>query len=279
MSAGPLRLGGVPEHFNLPWRLALESGALADLDLVWTDQPGGTGQMLDALAEGTLDVVSILTEGTVGAIAGGLAATIVQVYVASPLQWGVHVPASSAFATVDDLDPAVVGAGGPRYAISRRRSGSHLMALIQTHRQGWPIEESQLVEVRDLAGARAAFAAGDADVFLWDRFMTQPLVDAGEFRRVGVEPTPWPSFVIAARDEALLGRTLAVGCVIDAVVAEATALHDRPGIVDELVERYGIPATAARSWLEVTEFAPRAAFDPAVAADTLALLHAAGWTD
>ena len=66
----PLRLGGVPEHFNLPWHLALESGALGDIEATWEDQYGGTGQMLSGLEDGSLDVVSILTEGTVAAIAG-----------------------------------------------------------------------------------------------------------------------------------------------------------------------------------------------------------------
>ncbi|MEZ5342051.1 MAG: hypothetical protein R2706_11565 [Acidimicrobiales bacterium] len=46
-----LRLGGVPEHYNLPWHLALASAELADLDLDWTDQLGGTGQMLSGLED------------------------------------------------------------------------------------------------------------------------------------------------------------------------------------------------------------------------------------
>lgn len=71
---------------------------------VWEDQFGGTGEMLGKLESGDLDVVSILTEGTVAAIDGGLAATIVQVYVASPLQWGVHVPAASDIESEEELN-------------------------------------------------------------------------------------------------------------------------------------------------------------------------------
>ena len=55
MADGPLKLGGVPEHFNLPWHLAMESPACADLDLSWEDQPGGTGEMLTKLEQGQLD--------------------------------------------------------------------------------------------------------------------------------------------------------------------------------------------------------------------------------
>jgi len=48
-----LRIGGVPEHFNLPWRLAIESGALNDMGLSceWQDFPSGTGSMVNAFAE------------------------------------------------------------------------------------------------------------------------------------------------------------------------------------------------------------------------------------
>jgi sulfonate transport system substrate-binding protein len=43
-----LRVGGVPEHFNLPWHLALEQGLFAKrgLDLTWIDVPNGTGAMV-----------------------------------------------------------------------------------------------------------------------------------------------------------------------------------------------------------------------------------------
>ena len=115
----------------------------AGVEATWTDQPGGTGAMIAALAAGEVDVVSILTEGTVAAIADGLAATIVQTYVASPLQWGVHVPAGSDLTEIDDC-------AGRRVAISRRLSGSHLMAHVQADRHGWQLEESRFVLVGGL---------------------------------------------------------------------------------------------------------------------------------
>lgn len=270
--SGLLRLGGVPEHFNLPWHLALESGALGDIEATWEDQYGGTGQMLAALEEGDLDIVSILTEGTVAAIAGGLPVTIVQVYVQTPLQWGIHVPAASHIEDLDQLE-------GQRIAISRFRSGSHLMAFVQADRLGWTIADEQFVVVGGLEGARTALAAAEAEQFLWDRFMTEPLVAAGEFRRIGLEPSPWPSFVIAVRNDVLLERTTEVGIVVDQVVAQANDLHSKAGIVDTLAERYGLTAAGAAAWLEATAFAPRSAFDPEIATSTLATLRRAGFTD
>ncbi len=270
MADDPLRLGGVPEHFNLPWHLALDSPALADVDAVWTDQPGGTGEMLAGLEDGTLDLVSILTEGTVSAIVDGLAAVIIQVYVSSPLQWGVFVPAESTLTTEDQLE-------GRPIAISRFRSGSHLMAYVQADRHGWRLDDGQFVVTGGLDGAREAFAAGKAEVFLWDRFMTRPLVDAGEFRQLGVEPSPWPSFVLAASTEAIIGRTAEVGRIVDAVVAEATSLHGRPDIGETIAERYGLRPDVAAEWLATTSFGPREPFDPSIGDDVLHTLTAAGF--
>jgi hypothetical protein len=41
-----IRVGGVDEHFNLPWKLAIEAGAFETLgvSVVWQDCPGGTGE-------------------------------------------------------------------------------------------------------------------------------------------------------------------------------------------------------------------------------------------
>lgn len=265
-----LRLGGVPEHVNLPWHLAMASDDLADLPLSWTDQPGGTGEMLSGLAAGTLDVVSILTEGTVAAVADGLAVTIMQVYVSSPLQWGVFVPARSGVVNEADL-------ADRRIAISRPRSGSHLMAFVLAQKHRWQLTDDQFVVAGTLEGARAAFAAGEAEVFLWDQFMTRYLVDAGEFRQVGVLPTPWPPFVIAARSETLWGRTAEVGRVIDAVVTEALGLHGRPEAVDLLCRRYELSADSARNWLAATAFGPRKAWDPSLSSQILGQLVNAGF--
>jgi len=74
-----LRIGGVPEHFNLPWQLALEQDVFSALNIQvsWTYFAGGTGVMTEALQEGDLDVALMLTEGCVSAFHRGLDARIV----------------------------------------------------------------------------------------------------------------------------------------------------------------------------------------------------------
>lgn len=270
MTDQPLKLGGVPEHFNLPWHLAMESPELADLAITWEDQPGGTGQMLAKLESGELDVASILTEGTVSAISKGLPVTMLQVYVSSPLQWGVFVPPSSDYLTVDDLE-------GAKVAISRFNSGSHLMAFIQAQQHGWKIDEEQFVVVGNLDGAVESFAKRETDLFLWERHMTRPLVEAGAFRQLGILETPWPSFVIAARNDVLTGRTTEVGRVIDAVTAQAVGLHDLPNIAELISSRYRLQPDTAESWLASTTFVPRSAMDDSIAGTVLDTLASAGF--
>src|SRR5690606_30497387 len=98
--------------------------------------------------------------------AGGF--RIVSFYTDSPLIWGLHVPAVSALQTVEDVR-------GRRYAISRRGSGSHIMAYVHARERGWPVDALELVAVGNLKGAIDAFSAGTADVFFWEKFMTKPL--------------------------------------------------------------------------------------------------------
>ena len=74
--------------------------------------------MIRGLETGSLDVAILLTEGITKAILQGLDVKIIQVYVTTPLHWGIHVPFHSDIQTMDDLK-------GQTFAISREGSGSH----------------------------------------------------------------------------------------------------------------------------------------------------------
>ena len=77
-----LKIGGVPEHFNLPWRMAIEEGRFRkeEIHLHWSDMGGGTGQMIRGLETGSLDIAVLLTEGITKAVLQGLNAKIIQTY-------------------------------------------------------------------------------------------------------------------------------------------------------------------------------------------------------
>ena len=159
----PIRIAGVPEHFNLPWHLALEEGAFISrgIDLVWTEVPEGTGKMAGMLKAGETDLAVILTEGFVRAVSAGTPAVIAQEYIASPLLWGIHVAHASPYREEEGLQ-------GKTAAISRLGSGSHLMAFVHAREKEWPLEDLAFEVVHTLEGAVEALTAGNADYFMWE---------------------------------------------------------------------------------------------------------------
>jgi ABC-type nitrate/sulfonate/bicarbonate transport system substrate-binding protein len=244
-----LKVGGVPEHFNLPWHLAIESGAFSErgLNVVYKDYPGGTGALTRALQAKELDVAVVLTEGIVQAILRGNPSRIIKTYVQSPLIWGIHVPAKSGLQNVEDMQ-------GKRYAISRFGSGSHLMAIVDTVQRGWEADQLNFVKIGNLTGARAAFAAGEADVFLWEKFMTKPYVDNGEFRRIGETTTPWPCFMIAARNERIRRSSKALKAMIEVISKTCSDLMKNKNAVPMIAERYGLQEEDVAVWFSKTKW-------------------------
>jgi len=252
-----LKIGGVPEHFNLPWHLAAEAGVpeRIGIRLTWRDYPDGSGAMAAALRAGELDAALLLTEGAVAGVANGGGFRIASLYTESPLIWGIHVPAASRFMAVADIR-------GARYAISRLGSGSHLMACVHARSQGWPVDALELVTVRNLAGAVEAFAAEAADVFFWEKFMTKPLVDAGRFRRVGEFLAPWPAFVLCVADGIGAPQRAALRELLAAVLDEAKTLAARPDAPVVIGQRYTLEPTDVAEWLRATRWAHEVAIEP-----------------
>jgi ABC-type nitrate/sulfonate/bicarbonate transport system substrate-binding protein len=251
-----LKVGGVPEHFNLPWHLGLEAGVpqRIGVGLTWRDYPDGSGAMAAALRAGELDAALLLTEGAVAGVANGGGFTIASLYTESSLIWGIHVPAGSRFMHVADVR-------GARYAISRLGSGSHLMAFVHARSQGWPVDNLELVTVRNLAGAVDAFAAAAADVFFWEKFMTKPLVDAGRFRRVGEFLAPWPAFVLCVADGVGAAQRVALRKLLAAVLDEAKTLAARPDAPATIGQRYSLEPADVAAWLRATRWAREVAIE------------------
>ena len=166
-----VKIIGVPEHFNLPWHLAIDEGAFEErgIDLTWTDIPEGTGKMCELLKNKETDLAIILTEGIVKSITEGNKVKIIQEYIASPLLWGIHVDANSPYKSLEELKNTIA-------AISRFGSGSHLMAYLQAKQMGWETEKLKFNLVNNLKGAVESLTTAKADYFMWERFTTKPLV-------------------------------------------------------------------------------------------------------
>lgn len=244
-----IKIAGVPEHFNLPWHLCIDNGEFESIgiNLEWTDVPEGTGKMCQMLRDGSTDIAVILTEGIVKDINAGNPSKIVQVYVESPLIWGIHVNAKSKFKSIADLD-------NTRIAISRYGSGSQLMAYVNANNQGWKTDNLQFEVVNTIDGAVEALRNGTADYFMWERFMTKPLVDKGIFRRVGDCPTPWPCFVIAVRDEVLKKHSTTIAQILEVINLTTQEFKDIPNIDITLASRYHQKMEDIREWLSLTEW-------------------------
>jgi ABC-type nitrate/sulfonate/bicarbonate transport system substrate-binding protein len=244
-----LKIVGVPEHFNLPWHLCLENGEFEkeNIDLQWTDVPEGTGKMCQMLRDGTADIAVILTEGIIKDIVNGNPSKIVQVYVESPLIWGIHVAAHSTFQNLADLENS-------KAAISRLGSGSQLMAYVNAKNQGWDTSKLQFEIVNTLDGGVTALTEGRADYFMWERFMTKPLVDKGIFRRLADCPTPWPCFVIAVREEVLDKQPEIINRLLEIINAKTQNFKGIPNIVNLLATTYNQKTEDIEEWLSLTNW-------------------------
>ena len=244
-----IKIAGVPEHFNLPWHLAIDNKAFEkqNINLQWTDIPEGTGKMCQMLRSGETDIAVILTEGIIKDINAGNPSKIVQTYVETPLIWGIHVGANSDYKTIDDLK-------NTKAAISRLGSGSQLMAYVNADNQGWDTNNLQFEIVNTIDGAVEALTNGTADYFMWERFMTKPLVDKGIFRKVADCPTPWPCFVIAVRDEVLMNQPEAIQTILQIINHTTLNFKTIPNIDQLLAEKYHQKQDDIQEWLALTEW-------------------------
>jgi sulfonate transport system substrate-binding protein len=270
-----LRVGGVEEPFNLPWVLAFEDEAFASLgiEVTFTNYAGGTGALVGALEVGMIDLATLLTEGGVTAIGRGSKIRLHSAFVTSPLRWGIHIAAKAKQKKITELE-------GKKFAISRFGSGSELMAYELADQRGWTLKDSQFVVVGGVEGAIQALPKRKAHIFLWERFVTAPLVKQGVFKRIGEIPTPWPSFYTAARPRLLdIDREL-----IDQVVAimlgyAAELKADPERAIDMIVERYGMERRDARSWLNDVEWPSSAFVDTDVLASVIERMTGLGRID
>ncbi|MET2985668.1 substrate-binding domain-containing protein [Aureibaculum conchae] len=247
-----ITIGGVPEHFNLPWHLAIENHKFKNkgIDLQWKEFPGGTGAMCSALRDGSIDAAVILTEGIIKDIIAGNPSKIVKVYVNSPLLWGIHVAKSSNFYSVAALENA-------RIAISRYGSGSHLMAKVNAVKQGFNIDQLEYVPIKNLDGGVNALTNSNADYFMWEHFMTKPYVDNGTFRRIDNIETPWPCFVIAVRNSTLEDESEAIKTIIKVINKQLDYFEnalENEQLIRLFSKRYQLQIEDVKTWLSLTKW-------------------------
>ncbi|WP_154222821.1 substrate-binding domain-containing protein [Marinicella rhabdoformis] len=266
-----LRIGGVPEHYNLPWHMALKSGELEakGIKAEWTDFYEGTGGMIQAIKNEELDMAILLTEGAISGISRSANYKIVSFYTDSPIIWGIHVPAESDIHDVNEIYHH-------RYAISRYGSGSHLMPYVHARQQDWPVHKLQFRVINNLDGARLAFKEEKADVFFWEKFTTKPYVDSGEFRRIGECPTPWSCFVVVASQQTLALHADKVKALLETAFGQAQKLTADPDKVEKIAQLYDLKSEDVAEWLSYTKWSASIDLKEGVLNDTTETLKDLG---
>ena len=250
METKTIRLGGVPEHFNLPIHLAIEDGSfeISGVNLEWTTFKGGTGQMTKSLRNSEVDACILLTEGIITDIIAGNKCRIISGYINTPLIWGVHTGAKNQLEHHSEIYDK-------QYAISRFGSGSHLMAIVDATVNDKKISKEQFRIIKNLDGALESLKELSSDVFYWEKYTTKPYVDSGRLRRIGDFITPWPCFMIAATDEVIKQKP-------DALIRMLSTIHDSCNkfmqtndSIPLVAERYGQKLKDVERWYHATEWA------------------------
>ncbi len=244
-----IRIAGVPEHFNLPWQLALQHGLFAkdNINLEWQYNDAGTGAMVKDLKEGNIDMAVLLTEGAISAIINGLEAKIIKQYISSPLIWGIHTGKNSNINNTRTLNEC-------NYAISRKGSGSHLMAMIDAEIRGFKISENKLKLVENLKGAIPELNSNNNTVFYWEKYTTKPIVDKGLLNRIGEFVTPWSCFQIVATNNILNRQFYDIEKILRTMNFVCKQFMQADNSIDLVLNEFEMLPQDAHSWFYSTEW-------------------------
>ena len=108
--------------------------------------------------------------------------------------------------------------------------------------------------VGDVYGGLWALENREAQVFLWEKYTTQPYVDQKKCRRVGEIYTPWPSFVIAARNDVIKNHPEQLKKVIEVIQKRSSMVKQSDNTSEIISWRYNLDLQQVNSWLEQTDW-------------------------
>ena len=263
---------GADVHFTALY-VARERGLLA-LDtspVAWAEYPGGSGDVARALADGRAGIGVALTDSLILARIHGAALRLVGTFVTSPLRWLVLVPVASPARGAGDLRGATFG-------ITRAGGGAHTTLRSYAHTMGW--QEGHDYTVTPLGSLDAlvrALGDGSIDAFLWESLTVKRLLDAGTARAVGTVVPPWPSFSVAASEEAIARHPDAVHGVLRALLQAGAIVASDPDATAALTARqYALSLRDARDWLAHVAYSEDGALSRGAIEAAVSALHQAG---
>ena len=152
------------------------------------------------------------------------------------------------------------------------------MSFVLADKHGWLSSDTAPFEhavIGDFKSLRAAVNEEDkADFFMWEHFTTKKYYDNGELKRIGEIYTPWPSWMIAARDPTdkrleVLAQKLDQGV--------QWYLENSEEAVEHITSTMEYSAQDARDWMQTVKFAKNVrGVDLHVIENTVSILQKAG---
>jgi sulfonate transport system substrate-binding protein len=254
-----LRVGGVPEHFNLPWHLGIENKIFenAGVQIEWITYSGGTGQMTAALRNDEVDICVVLTEGIIADIVKGNPSKIISKYLNTPLIWGVFSGANNPINYYGEIYDKT-------YAVSRFGSGSHLMPIVDALFKAKTLQKKQFQIVNNLAGALASLSNNESDVFYWEKYTTKPYVDQDILKCLGEFITPWPCFVIAATEKVIATKPKALEKMLKTLYFINKQFMTSIDSIEQVSQRYDQELEDVRNWFHSTEWTSNDEISPKI---------------
>jgi len=244
--------------------------------------PGGTGQITAALANNEIDIAIALTDALIAGIANGRTDyKLVGSYVSTPLNWAVVTGVKSRYKSIADLRGTTIG-------ISRLGSGSQTMAYVMALNHNWfdtkidePAPNLEFRVNNDLQGLLQSVNDGSTSAFLWEWFTTKPYVDSGKARFIGSVPTPWPSWMIVARNplsKEAVQEVKSFVASLTTVVRAFDALESREHQNVEFIKTtFGYSEADVKEWMQTVAYPENCAVVKSeVIATTWSILQQAG---
>lgn len=250
-----MKVAYIPEHFSTPLFFALENGWL-DLLIELIPVKEGLGRLIAMLNGKEVDYAIGLTEAFVADIANSSALeyNIVGTYVDSPLCWAVSTGS-------DRSDVTDIGKlQGKKIGVSRIGSGLYVMSFVLALEQKFsqPFFEDHVV-LSNFANLRDSVNRKDgtpeSDAFMWEYFTLKRYYDSGEIKQVGEIYTPWPSWVVCARQDVVAKDQPSVAAFLNGLRKGIDYFVKNPEkAVEHISTNLDYTADDAREWLKTVRF-------------------------
>jgi sulfonate transport system substrate-binding protein len=227
------------------WHIAKERGIfkkyLPNVELV--EFAGGTGELVRALSDGSIQVGWGLTEGILLGVVKGAKIGIVSTIMENPLRWIIVVKPDAPYKSIQDLK-------GKTIATSRPGGGSHIVTLKAFSDLGWIEGRDYYINpIGDLNAMIAGVKAGTLDALTFSRGVLTPLIEKGELRILAEVNYQWPEFSLAATRDFASKNPEAIRAVILAL-NEAMRIfnNEKDYAIGFMKSKFGLSDAAAEEF-------------------------------